>query len=259
MAHIVLVHGIFGAGNVQPAPFLPSVESPYFNGLRRHFEFLGHAVLPPSVPPLGDVETRAQRLAAHLEREWPARDDLVLIGHSMGGLDIRRLLASGALAPGRVRAVVTIATPLLGSPVADAFLHSLGPLRLLTPPWLAHALRPHAGALPDLATRAAPLDDDVDGVRYLEVACDGRDAGLSLFSGLRVALTAVTGEPNDGLVTLKSATSPQRPLAEVWPVDHGGAIGWPTGGFGWDGLMARRRPPPDHLQRYGALLARALR
>jgi pimeloyl-ACP methyl ester carboxylesterase len=109
------------------------------------------------------VSDNGRRLAALLDRlveQWPVPvEDLVLIGHSMGGLVARSALAQagdGTAAgerrwPGLVRDTVTLGSPHLGAPleqgvtVLTQLLDQLGETR-----WLAHQLAARSVGIKDL-------------------------------------------------------------------------------------------------------------
>ena len=153
--HVLLVPGFFG--------FATLGEFAYFAHVR---ELLAEAL--PAVGVVGEVEVvhtiptaslsrRAALLAetgARLLDGGPAA--LSVVGHSSGGLDARLLVTPDATLPTAadvercaraVRAVVTVATPHRGTPVANAFNTMLGPqiLKVLSV-WTIYALR--AGRLP---------------------------------------------------------------------------------------------------------------
>src|ERR1017187_2770711 len=145
----------------------------YFKGLP--------ALYPPEttlfapVSPLGSVELRAQQLAERIARKFPA-GAVHVIAHSMGGLDVRCLLAknlSGLASGGRVVSLSTIATPHHGSPVANLLLVGLEfPFQAI----LGQFVDLEAHALIDLATGGAPgfrEQDPVPGVRYFAYAGAG--------------------------------------------------------------------------------------
>ena len=154
----------------------------------------------------------------------------------MGGLDARALMSDPDWS-GRVLSLTTIATPHLGSVVADfaklragriyGFLERLG--------WN------HQGFL-DLSPRAmaefndrVPLPDDVP---VFSVA--GDPPGDSICWPLRrlhAALLDLEG-PNDGLVSVESATALGHVLPS-WPVDHLRQMNWLAG-----------KPPAPHFPPY---------
>jgi triacylglycerol lipase len=248
MAQIVLAHGILGVGA------LPLIGGVYFNGVRALFEAHGHRVIEPSVETLGSLEQRSGQLATAIAAGYPT-GEVVIVAHSMGGLDSRRVIARHSDVGPRVKTLITIATPHYGSPVADAVLDPTHPLRPHIPTWLLTALGPHAAALPDLHTRDKLQDPDRSGVTYVAIAgVSGAGQTESPLFALTKAIGGLQQLPNDGVVTLESAKHPGTPLKAQWPVDHNGAIGWPTGFLGLQAAAAVLSPPADHLARYASLL-----
>ncbi len=252
MAHIVLAHGILGFGET---PFAIGIN--YFNGVAKALSERGHSVFAPSVDPLGSLERRSEQLANALAAQWPGEFEMAVIAHSMGGLDARRVINKHRFIGSRSKQLITIATPHLGSPVADAVLDKTHSLRAAIPFWWIDALGENTGAIPDLATRTVLQDPDCAGVHYMEVVCNPGSLvwNSSPFFALSRAIGNLSGE-NDGVVSRSSACRPPRaPIAE-WPVDHGGAIGWPTNSFGLGAVAAAVRPPEGHIERYLALAER---
>lgn len=255
MAHIVLVHGILGFGTV-----LPMQPRHYFNGIKPLFESAGqHQVACPTLNTLGSLEARSNALEAQLKELWPGDNEpIFILAHSMGGLDCRRVLARNSQIARRVKRLITIATPHFGSPVATQIL-APGPLGFPNPAKFATGFfADDIGAIADLRQRGdhdGKQDPDVTEVEYLCVGCDG---GPPLASKL-FSLTAHIGEfgktRNDGVVSLDSASRQNRAekLDIQWEVDHGAAIGWPTGNL-MEAADALLKPPPDHIERYRKLL-----
>ncbi|ANH67068.1 hypothetical protein ABE85_04870 [Mitsuaria sp. 7] len=156
----------------------------------------------------------------------------------------------------RVKCLITVATPHFGSPVANAVLKR-GPLGLPNPTrLLTHYFAEDLGALKDLRVRKDdyPQDENVDGVKYFCVGCDGGPIHRSPVFALTASIGGFGDVRNDGVVSLESAslTNHREGLRTTWPVDHGGAIGWPSG-VG-ETTSAAQHPPPDHQQRYEELL-----
>jgi len=255
MANIVLAHGFLGFGAVVP-------EQPinYFNGIAELYARRGHIVLESSVAPIGSIEERAIQLESQIDAKFKAiNGPIFLLGHSMGGLDCRRFLAKGSPLAKRVRRLITIATPHYGSPVANAVLDNSG--FLLNPAeWLNRYFAGHIGALKDLQLRRELHDESVDGVEYLCIGCDSEEVKWSPVFAVTEAIGEFGKQVNDGVVSLKSASKDiDGELFEKWSVDHGGAIGWPSGGLVWQIANAAARPPKEHLERYEDLLDRLIR
>jgi len=257
MARVLLAHGLLGFGSV-----LPLQPVNYFNGIAALYESLGHEVYCPSVGALGSLEARAAALERKILERWPAgAEPIFMLGHSMGGLDCRRVLVANAALAGRTRRLITIATPHFGSPVADAVLNP-PPLGGVSPlKWLSDSFTKDAGALADLKSREERQDGNVEGVNYLCVGCDAGDVNPQSPVFVAAAAIGQFGQVrNDGVVSLPSASNTNRAddLFAVWPVDHGGAVGWPSGGVGYELAKAAVRPPKAHLARYRDLLPRLL-
>ena len=77
----------------------------------------GNRVLITRVPSIAGVEHRAARLGEQILKAFPD-EPVHVIGHSMGGLDARRLLANPAWQR-RILSLSTIGTPHLGTALAD--------------------------------------------------------------------------------------------------------------------------------------------
>jgi triacylglycerol lipase len=112
---VILVHGFWGYNRIG----LPRVGLHYFRGICQHLAANGITALTVRLPPGGGVPERAGKLATLL-RSVPGR--IVIIGHSMGGLDARYLAAKSDLVD-RIAAVITVGTPHRGTPLADVAAH----------------------------------------------------------------------------------------------------------------------------------------
>lgn len=227
---IVLAHGLGGT--------VDSFDPAIVEALRAD----GFYVLRDSVPGVESVAVRAAALAAQLRAfiETNQLDAVHLIGHSMGGLDSRYLLAK--LGAPKVKSLTTMSTPHRGSPLADL---ALGITRSLTVSQqdailaLTEFLGPDVNAdqlqraLHDLAEAHAPTFNatypDVPGVAYYsysglsslfgvgnpnaEDECAAPGATVpepsSLPGLLRLAGPIVAGglalRPHDGVVPVDSA------------------------------------------------------
>lgn len=195
---IVLVHG-----------YLCLSRTAYWRGLaplRRELTARGWPVITGCVPRTGPVAVRARRLASVLDR-LPHRR-LVLVGHSMGGLDAR--FAASCFDQGRrIRHVVTVGTPHRGTAIAEWALRESV--------WLGRLARfVDCGALRDLtidgAQRLNAMMPDRPDVTYVSVVGDypvERLSGSLRRFGERVARDE---GPNDGLVSVRSATRGRRTI-----------------------------------------------
>lgn len=216
---VVLVHGIFGFGSIG----VGRARVHYFRRVASQLQARGVEVHAVSLPMLGGVPARGLALLAQLDR-LPRDARLVLVAHSLGGLDARWAIARGGLAT-RVQALVTIGTPHHGTPIADAFAR--GPAM-----WLRRAvarLGLNNDAVDWLTTeRMAAFNretPDVPGVTYACVVAASADP-RRIHPLLRVThgFLGKTG-PSDGLVPARS---------QVWgavidevELDHWAQVGWP--------------------------------
>src|ERR1700728_2606344 len=113
-APIVLAHGLFGFTRIGVGPL---TLTSYFRGIPQALEAAGNRVLVTRVQPIAGVERRARRLGEQITKAF-GDEPVHLIGHSMGGLDARRLLADESWHE-RILSLTTIGTPHLGSSLAD--------------------------------------------------------------------------------------------------------------------------------------------
>jgi triacylglycerol lipase len=219
---VVLVHGLFGFDRIG----VPGVKLHYFRGLVDHLETLGCHAHAVRLPPAASVPERAQRLADKIAALPHDRVDI--IAHSLGGLDARYALAHCGLAP-RVRSLVTIGTPHLGTPLAN--LATEGPLGLGRK--AIAALGIPLAALDWLSPSALEKFNrevvDAPGVRYACVVGGIRDASTPVPLAIAPAhayLRKLAGA-NDGLVPIASQFWGET-LAEI-EADHFAQVGWTLG------------------------------
>ena len=109
---IVLVHGFLGFDRIE---IFGKTQS-YFHGIDQKLKQQGVSVFVPKLSPLGTAPQRAEHLAEYIKELQS--DRLILIGHSMGGLDARYAVANLG-ADEFVKSVVSIGTPHHGTPLAD--------------------------------------------------------------------------------------------------------------------------------------------
>jgi len=109
---VVLVHGLFGFDEVA----IGKRRHAYFRDVGPRLEREGRQVRHARLPTVGSIPARARALADFVGGLGERR--VILLAHSMGGLDARLAIARLGLAP-RVAALVTVGTPHGGTPVAD--------------------------------------------------------------------------------------------------------------------------------------------
>lgn len=122
---IVFCHGMGGFGTLKGLPIT------YFNGVRDDLAAHGETqVFTTLVAPYDTAENRAKQLVPQIDQilQKTGKAKVNLIGHSMGGMDIRVLASPNGLGYGdRVASITTVATPNRGSQVADVTLKILDP------------------------------------------------------------------------------------------------------------------------------------
>lgn len=218
-APIVLAHGLFGVQRIQLGHLTVSA---YFRDIPEYLQSAGNRVLAPQVPPIAGVELRARRLGMKIDAAFPG-EPVHLIGHSMGGLDAR-LLASDPAWAGRILSLTTIATPHLGSPLADFAKLRVGRIYQL----LESLGVDHRGFL-DVAPRALrEFNARVkvpDSIPCFSIAGHPPEYEVCWpLKRLHAALAELEG-PNDGLVSVASSRAFGTALPD-WPLDHVRLMNW---------------------------------
>jgi triacylglycerol lipase len=218
-APIVLAHGLFGFRRIGLGPVTLAW---YFRGIPAILQGAGNRVLVTRVHPTAGVARRARKLGEQILEAFPD-EPVHLIGHSMGGLDARELISDPAWA-GRVLSLTTIATPHLGSGIADFAKLRVGRIyNLLEKLGIEH--RGFLDVTPGAAAEFNRQTPVPDWLPFFSVAGDPpRDEVCWPLRRLHQALEEMEG-PNDGLVSVKSATAFGQPLPN-WPVDHLRQMNW---------------------------------
>ena len=218
-APIVLAHGLLGFRRIGLGPVTLAW---YFREIPDVLRSAGNRVLVTRVHPTAGVARRARKLGEQILGSFPD-EPVHLIGHSMGGLDARALVAD-PFWEGRILSLTTVATPHLGSGIADFAKLRVGRIyRVLerlgidhrgfldvTPGAAAEFNRrtPLPGWLPTFSVAGIPPADEV----------------CWPLRRLHAALGELEG-PNDGLVSARSAHAYGDPLPR-WPIDHFRQMNW---------------------------------
>jgi triacylglycerol lipase len=216
---IVLAHGLFGFTRIGVGRL---TFTSYFRGIPEALVAGGNRVLVTRVPALGGVDDRAARLGEQILEAFPD-EPVHVIGHSMGGLDARRLLAEPAWRK-RILSLTTIGTPHLGTALADFAKLRVGRIfRLLT----ALGVDPR-GCLDVTRSAARRFHRRQPALSDFPCFCvAGSPTDATIGWPLRrtfAALSELEG-PNDGLVPVESALAFGTPLP-VWPLDHLKQMNW---------------------------------
>jgi triacylglycerol lipase len=216
---IVLHHGLFGVGDIKIGP----IKLSYFRGIDRAIAQRGHPLIVSRVHPTGSIERRARELKENILRQLKllGREDeqVVILGHSMGGLDARYMISKLGM-DDRVKALVTITTPHRGSPYADWAIknlgHRLGGLQLM------NLLGLDVRAISDLTTESCARFNatvpDAPTVRYFSISAARPWHRVPPFAVHAHKLITDAEGPNDALVSVKSSTWAEH--LGTWPADH---------------------------------------
>lgn len=220
-APLVLVHGFLGYDRIQVGRF---VIREYFRGIDRFLKTAGNRVYVPRLSPTRGIAERAAQLRAYLDQHLP-HESVHLIAHSMGGLDARHMVTHLGMAS-RVLSLTTIGTPHRGSTFATWLLEKLEPWAAPLARWLGIHYEGAKDLTPAACSVFNAVTPDVPRVRYFSVAghCDG--PWLTLRWRLPHALVSRYEGPNDGVVSISSATWGER--TDVWDGDHLNLINSPN-------------------------------
>jgi triacylglycerol lipase len=151
----------------------------------------------------------------------PNRTDrrVVIIAHSLGGLDARYMLSKLDMAD-HVAALVTITTPHRGSPYADwcmrHFGHRLGGLKLMA--LLGIDVEGIVDLTAERCQRFNQTIQDVPGVRYFSVSAVQAWNKVPTFARHAHKTVYEAEGDNDSLVSVQSSTWATH--LGVWPADH---------------------------------------
>lgn len=212
----------------------------YFRNIRSHLVRHGFEVRHSNVDWAGSLVKRAAGLKGEVEKTLRCyqAEKVHIIGHSMGGLDARRMLFDfrGEEFHKRVASVTTIGTPHHGSPVAEYLLTNF--------PGEIWDIGMALDGLKDLTPRAMKLfNRELDsfegscGVRFRAYA--GRQSLLNVFTPLKFAWCIVNKAEgdNDGLASVASTRwKDEYFVPPVWNADHLNQIGWWDVSESWQGV-----------------------
>jgi triacylglycerol lipase len=199
---------------------LGPIRLSYFNKIDHAVAKLGNPTLIANVHPTASIETRASQLKARILSELGEDGPkIVIIGHSMGGLDARYMIAKLGMAS-RVGALVTVTCPHRGSPYADWCIntlgHRLGTLKLL------EFLHIDVGGFTDLTTqRCAAFNEQIPddpAVKYFSVSAARPIDRIPPWGIHSYKIIHEVEGDNDGLVSVKSSQWGEH--LGTWPADH---------------------------------------
>jgi len=219
MTPIVLHHGFLAHGDWRIGPWRMS----YFRGIERAISQRGFPVIVTNVHPTAGVERRARQLKesilSRLNETNRRGEKIVIIAHSLGGLDARHMLTHLGMAD-RVRALVTITAPHRGSPYADWSLANigkrLGGLRLM------RLLNVDVQAIVDLTIESCrrfnERTPDMPNVKYYSTSAQAPGNSVPAFGRHSHKVIFAAEGVNDGLVSVSSAQWGEH--LGTWEADH---------------------------------------
>lgn len=225
MTPIVLHHGMWGFDVLQ----MGLLRMHYWNGIDHAIAQRGYPVITTQVHPSAGVERRAKQLKSQilgrLERIGKKDEQVVIIAHSMGGVDARYMISRLDMA-GRVAALVTVGAGHRGSSYYEWLVRnfdSLGQLRIFNE--MVMDIEAMWDATPQGCRILNEKLPDMPGVRYFSIAgvCPKEHVPPVLWLSYRI-IEEAEGE-NDGHVSLASAQWGQ--FLGAWPAHHFELINWP--------------------------------
>jgi triacylglycerol lipase len=218
MPPLVLHHGFMGL-QLRAGPLNWS----YFRGIDRALLDEGYPVITSRVHPTAGIERRARQLKEIVLRQLgildKSKERVIVIGHSMGGLDARYMITRLGMAD-RVQALLTVTTPHRGSPYADWCLRHLG--ERLGGIRLVKFLGLDMQSVADLTTKSMrrfneEVPDHPD-VRYFSVSAARPWYLVPPFAMHAYKVIHDAEGENDGLVSVRSAKWGEH--LSTWPADH---------------------------------------
>ena len=216
-------------------------EISYFKNLKTRLQNEGVSFLFPSTLKTATVAERAEHFSREIMQS--ANEKFILIGHSMGGLDGR--FAIHHLDPDhRVRALVTLATPHHGTPLASWILESNGPLQNLFRFIGANGLR---DLTPEACLKRNQELIDRQDVSYISYTGKRAIRDMPRFLRPLGRMVEKAEGDNDCLVSVSSAKWGD--FRGTVPADHFEIVGWNLGS-----RKARIKRPFGHIEFFARIL-----
>ncbi|SCW03089.1 LAFE_0G02696g1_1 [Lachancea fermentati] len=228
------------------------LEIEYWIGIKQALEAKGCTVLTAKVSSFGSIEERAHELNSFIEKETrklrksataeevynspdsnsrnlsEERIKVNLIAHSMGGLDCRYLISRIPNKNFEVASLTTVCTPHKGSEMADYVINLFKEIRKGLPIDSSVKLLPPA--FYQLTTYYMKHFNDITpddpNVSYFSYGACFKPKWFNVFyTSWRIIYNATHGEPNDGMVSVKSSKWGKY-LGTLQNTDHLDIINW---------------------------------
>ncbi len=235
---VVLIHGLGARQKMGPIR--------YFRNLPDLLAQAGTEVLQADIHPWHSLETRTEELKAQIEARFPDQK-VNLLGHSMGGLDARHLVAKGGFED-RVASVTSVGTPHRGTSVGDFVIKTLPEATRLAVEELVNLFGfsnqgLHQMTRDHVMNTLAPELADVPGVAYFSATTVIRNPAyrhsLPVFWLPHRMIHSIEGE-NDGFVSEESAKWGEHIVTDYG--DHYAQIGYDYAirrGFDFESFYSR--------------------
>ncbi len=232
---IVFLHGLLGYSRICIRGW--TIAS-YFSNIPKLLEAAGNRVHVSQVHPIGSIAERAVQVKAFLDVVSP-REPVHVIAHSMGGLDARFMVSRLGMAH-RVLSLTSIGTPHRGTPFADWGVRRFDRLASSALDLFGLSFQ----AFRDLTTESCKRfnEETIDSpqVHYFSVAGQHRNGWHSPEWQLPHRIVSSVEGPNDGIVSVASATHGER--CDVWEGDHLSLVNWLNPFSSLRGLCEERTP-----------------
>ena len=219
MIPVVLHHGMFGFGGLQAGP----IQLSYFRGIDHAIAAKGHPLIVSRVHPTAGIATRARQLKAtilrHRDLLAASGGKVIVIGHSMGGLDARYMISKLGM-DDRVAALLTVTSPHRGSPFANWCLkhlaNRLGAYKFLN--FLGLDTQGGNDLTTESCCRFNEEVPDAPGVKYFSIGAARPWHKIPPFALPAYRIVYDAEGDNDSLVSTTSSVWGKH--LGVWPADH---------------------------------------
>jgi triacylglycerol lipase len=242
---LVFCHGLLGFDSVTIGPSIAPLQVSHWRGIKEVLEANGAQVLITRVPATSSPKDRAKVLEQKIEETF-AGQQVHLIGHSMGGVDIRYLTTHLKDHTFEILSCTTIASPHRGSAFATHFLETIGKPNL--PSFLSLLdLLPNGGGdgqafeclTPSWMAKFNEETPNVPHVKYFSWGATFSPSLLDAFKYPHSVILSSEG-PNDGLVSVESAKWGKY-LGTLEGVNHLDLVGWVNGmRVKWEEMIGRK-------------------
>lgn len=211
-----------------------------FKGIDQALTQRGYPILRSRVHPTSSIQHRAEQLKTqiltHLENH-PPKTKVLIVAHSMGGLDARYMISHLAMAD-RIAALLTVSTPHRGASYAEYMLQHMTRIQITRLLKLLHLDFAAVNDLtPESCARFNEKTIDDANIPYFSISAACERGCVPPWSRRAHRIITEHEGPNDGLVSVHSSTYANH-LA-TWPVNHWTLLNKPFGRSGYHNIVDR--------------------